>query len=662
MTTVNTTPRFNQDKLDALLRMAEVAGAKLGMAPCSEDVYVEKYRQQGEHTTVDTFLRVAQGLANAQEEFDLFLEAFILLGFIPGGRIICAAGTKIQSTLLNCFVQGIGDSMIGKLPPEKGHSSIMDSLTGAAETMRRGGGVGYNFSRIRPAGALVKGTQSFSSGPVSYMKIFDALCMTVQSAGQRRGAQMGVLNVSHPDIEAFILAKRTAGVLTNFNVSVGVSDAFMETVEKDGFWELVHEAEPFAVGEGQYQRADGLWVYKTVKARDLWNLIMSSTYDYAEPGVLFMDRINNENNLKYCEVIEATNPCGEQPLPAYGACCLGSVNLTVHVRNPFTKDAYFDFESFKKGVQIGVRVLDNVLDKSLWPLPEQGQSAADKRRQGLGFIGLGDALIMLNLRYDKEEGREMARQISECLRDTAYMASVELAKERGPFPLFDAVKYLDEGGNFTKRLPEPIREAIRTHGIRNSHLVSIAPTGTISLAFADNASNGIEPAFSWTYNRSKRMADGSQRNYTVEDHAYRVYREMGGDVAMLPEAFVSAQSMSASSHEEMVAVVAPYIDSAISKTVNVPADYPFEEFRKLYYKAWKDGLKGITTYRPSPTRGAVLSVIEPVKEETPKKEAEVDHHQHTSGEICPECGEHSLHKRDGCTKCDACGYIGSCSI
>jgi len=571
----------------------------------SLDVLAEKYAKGDERTIADIHTRVARALA--VEEADparseaLFRQA-LADGFVPAGRIMSAAGTDIQATLINCFVQPVGDSVSDD---KDGKPSIYKALAQAAETMRRGGGVGYDFSRIRPAGAHVGGTHSRASGPLSFMRVFDASCETVESAGSRRGAQMGVLRADHPDIEAFIHAK-DQGAFKNFNLSVGVSAAFMQAVENDAQIDLVHKARPGddQLAAGAHQRADGEWVYRSVRARDLWDQIMQSTYDHAEPGILFLDTANADNNLYYCETFEATNPCAEEFLPDYGCCCLGSINLTRFVRDPFTPQVRFDAEGFQAVTRVAVRMLDNVLDVTYWPLVEQHNEAQNKRRIGLGFLGLGDACVMLGLRYDSDDARRFAADMARTLRDAAYAASVDLAKEKGAFPLFDAKKYLDSG--FAKRLPEALRADIAAHGIRNSHLLAVAPTGTISLAFADNASNGIEPAFSWVYTRKKRMADNTTREYEVADHAWRLYRSMGRDMSALPPAFVTALEMSAADHMKMLQVVQPFIDTSISKTVNVPADYPYDDFKDLYLQAWKAGLKGLATYRPNAVLGAVL--------------------------------------------------------
>jgi len=960
----------------------------MSIQPISTDVLIEKYAKDGESEPDQIFQRVARGLAVVEDEAirahveKLFLEN-LRNGAIGAGRIMSAAGTDIQATLINCFVQPVGDCIQGV--DADGFPGIYEALKQAAETMRRGGGVGYDFSRIRPKGAEVKGTASIASGPCSYINVFDQSCSTVESAGARRGAQMGVLRIDHPDIFEFITAKRVPGRWNNFNVSVGVSSAFMSAVEDNLSWELIHKARPAKglIADGAYQRPDGLWVYRKVDAREIWEAVMKSAYDFAEPGILFLDNINRDNNLNYCESITATNPCvtadtrlatqfglvrigdlfvsgedlevtvdnhalglsdpgtqvrkatpafltshsaevfevitaagyaikatswhdfyttrgkiklgdlvvgdslyiqsgkgqfgksgskelgflmglitggghftsrgkgvqaavvslwgedqslaeylckiihsliggqssnqreyrvspvpvpdrdmvfirstilarilgiynfngetklsvpnvvwtgteacvkaylqglfqadgtvnvsensnscsirlnsscetllseiqillsnfgiysslhlrresgfrdlpdgqgdskvyfcrdnfelvldgesreqfmseigfahpkksdkyhawvkgkaliktqsfqskiisiesvglepvfdvtqqdnntvifnglvtgqcGEQPLPPYGCCDLGPVILPRFVRNPFgfTGEPQFDFEAFASVVKIQVRMLDNVLDATYWPLPEQAEEARVKRRIGVGFTGLGDALVMLKLPYNEEGARIVAAKIARVMRDAAYEASIELAKEKGAFPALDVEKYLG-GDSFVSRLDDKLKKDIRQFGIRNSHLLSIAPTGTVSLAFADNASNGIEPAFSWVYRRKKREADGSTTEYAVEDHAWRLYRELGGNIEKLPAYFVSALEMSATDHIAMMEAVQPFIDTAISKTVNVPVDYLYEDFKSLYTQAWRANLKGLATYRPNSILGSVLEL------------------------------------------------------
>lgn len=602
--------------------------------PLSQYVFGEKYAFAGETTHLQVFQRVARALAADREQEARFLQAQ-LDGLIAGGRINGAAGTDRVTTMINCFVQPIADTMTGNVD---GLPGIMDALAQAAETMRRGGGVGYDFSRLRPMGAKVKGTDSQASGPVSYMRVFDRACDTVESAGARRGAQMAVLRVDHPDIEKFIDAKKTPdfmsmgldsseseqlmrlmrtksdfgwamrkafATLSNFNISVGVTDAFMNAVVNDETFDLVHAAEP--AFEAQTIECDGQtkYVYRTVRARELWQRILRNAYETGDPGILYLDTINDANNLWYCERIEACNPCGEQMLPSYGCCDLGSPNLTRFVLDPFSPNARFDYEAFGRVVATGVELLDRVLDVTKWPLPQQAAEAAAKRRIGLGFFGLADAMVMLGLRYGSPESVQFAADVARTERDAAYRASVELAKKLGAFPMFDADQYL-KPGTFASTLPQGIQDDIRKFGIRNSHLLSIAPTGTIALAFGDNASSGIEPIFALESIRNVRTGNGEERQqWQADDYALRVLKMLHGENATSP-ALVTAQDLTAQDHLAIVAAVAPYIDSAISKTINVPADFQFADFENVYMDAWKLGLKGCTVYKANEMIGSVL--------------------------------------------------------
>ena len=462
----------------------------------------------------------------------------------------------------------------------------------AALTLQQGGGIGYDFSTLRPKGALVAGVGADASGPVSFMDVWDSMCRTIMSAGSRRGAMMATLRVDHPDIEDFITAKRTPGRLSNFNLSVLVSDAFMHAVRCDLDWPLTFSGK----------------TYRTVRARALWDTIMRSTYDYAEPGVIFIDRINQQNNLGYCETIAATNPCGEQPLPPYGACLLGSINLAKLVRRPFGDDAALDMAELEQLVKSAVRMMDNAIDVSRFPLEAQAREARAKRRIGLGVTGLADALILCRVRYGSPESLAFIRHWLEAISHAAYRASVELAKQKGPFPLYDMNPYLARP--HIQALPPDIYNAIAAHGIRNALLTSIAPTGTISL-FADNVSSGIEPVFAFNYKRKILQPDGSRREEVVSDYAVRLFQAKFGVDAALPDYFVNAQTIVPSDHLALQAAAQPFIDSAISKTINVPAAISFEGFSHVYLEAYESGCKGCTTYRPNSVTGSVLSVEEP---------------------------------------------------
>jgi ribonucleoside-diphosphate reductase alpha chain len=566
------------------------------VAPVSQQIWDMKYRlktldgESLDKTIDDTWRRVAREFARAEADPAIWEERFFQamrdFKFLPAGRILSGAGSGRRVTLFNCFVMGdIQDDMAG----------IFEHLKQAALTMQQGGGIGYDFSTLRPKGAPVKGVGADASGPLSFMDVWDAMCRTIMSAGSRRGAMMAVMRCDHPDIEAFIEAKREPGRLRMFNLSVLVTDAFMQAVKEDAPWELSFHGV----------------AYKSLKARELWDTIMRATYAYAEPGVVFIDRINRRNNLWYCETIHGTNPCGEQPLPPYGTCLLGSINLASLVQDPFAPEAGIDRERLAELTAMAVRMMDNVIEVSRYPLPEHEQEARAKRRIGLGVTGLADALILCRARYGGREAVQLTEDWLRTIRRAAYLASADLAREKGAFPLFDREKYL--AGETVAALDDDVRAAIATHGIRNALLTSVAPTGTISL-FADNVSSGLEPVFSFRYVRHVLMPDGTRREEEVSDHAYRLFRRLKGDITPLPEYFVDAQSLSPHDHLVMQAAVQTYIDSSISKTINCPEGISFEEFKDIYLKAFELGCKGCTTYRPNEITGAVLEVKEKGKE------------------------------------------------
>jgi len=562
------------------------------MQEISHQIWDMKYRFKAADGTPldrelgDSWARVAASLAMAEtpakqmETAASFARALTGHKFLPAGRILAGAGTGRSVTLFNCFVMGtIPDSMDG----------IFSALREAALTLQQGGGIGYDFSTLRPRGAPVAGVGADASGPVSFMEVWDAMCRTIMSAGSRRGAMMATLACDHPDIETFIEAKRASGRLSNFNLSVLVSDAFMTAVAEDADWTL------------QFQGK----ACRTLKARMLWDQIMRSTYEYAEPGVIFIDRINEQNNLSYCETIAATNPCGEQPLPPYGACLLGSINLAQLVKNPFAEDAQLDLEALSSLTATAVRMLDNAIDVSRFPLDAQRQEANAKRRIGLGVTGLADALIFCRTRYGTAESVSLIQSWLSALSHAAYRASIELAREKGPFPLFDANEYLARP--HIAALPEDIREGIREHGIRNALLTSIAPTGTISL-LADNVSSGIEPVFAFAHVRHVLQPDGTRREESVENHALRRWRALKGVAEPPADVFVDAQTLTPNDHLAMQAAAQDYVDSSISKTINLPKDIAFEAFKHVYEEAYAQGCKGCTTYRPNEVTGSVLEV------------------------------------------------------
>ena len=581
----------------------------------SEMIWDTRYRHRVDGVVRDLSLedswqRVAHALA-AVEPRDRsawgqrFFELLDDFRFLPGGRILAGAGTGFDVTLFNCFAMGtIEDSMEG----------IFDALKEGALTMQQGGGVGYDFSTLRPSGAPAWRVGSVASGPVSFMRIWDRVCETLLSTGVRRGAMMATLRCDHPDIEEFITAKRQSGELSNFNLSVLVSDAFMQAVEEGAVWPLVFPVEGMGGSEHRAGRrlierewpghdgAVACLVARELPARDLWERIMRATYEGAEPGVLFIDRINQENNLGHRECISTTNPCGEIPLPPYGACNLGSFNLSRFVLEPFGDRARVDFDSLRAAAATAVRLLDNVIDLSRMPLPRQAEQAKGSRRIGLGITGLADALIMLGLNYAGEPARRLAAQVMQTVCHAAYRSSVALAGEKGSYPFFERDECLQRP--FIQRLPDDIRDGIAEQGLRNSHLTAIAPTGTISL-LANNVSSGIEPVFDFAYRRRLRGSDGVFSWYEQQDYALRRWRKVFGD-RPLPDHFVAAHDLTPQQHLAMQAVLQPFVDNAVSKTINVPEDYAFSDFRDIYTQAYRLGLKGCTTFRPNPVTGSVL--------------------------------------------------------
>ena len=570
--------------------------------PISQQIWDMKYRlkdQNGaflEHTVEDTWRRIAVALskaeANPKKWESIFYDSLTDFKFLPAGRIIAGSGTARNVTLFNCFVMGvIPDSMSG----------IFDMLKEAALTMQQGGGIGYDFSTIRPKGSIVKGIAADASGPVSFMDVWDSMCRTIMSAGSRRGAMMATMRCDHPDIEEFIAAKSDSKKLRMFNLSVLVSDAFMEALKKGEDWRLTFNDK----------------IYKVIKAADLWDKIMRATYNYAEPGVIFIDRINEANNLRYCETITATNPCGEQPLPPYGACLLGSINLARLVEYPFGENAHLDVSQLENLVATAVRMMDNVIEVSQFPLEVQKLEALNKRRIGLGVTGLADALLMVGLRYGSDEAVEKTEEWMKLIARASYKASINLAKEKGAFSLFDPEKLIASGN--MKQMDDDIKQAVRKFGLRNALLTSIAPTGTISL-YAGNVSSGIEPVFAYSYTRKVLQNDGSHIEEEVVDYAVQMWRDKFGD-AQLPDYFVSAQNLTPSDHVKMQAAAQKWVDSSISKTINCPEDISFDDFKEVYMQAYDTGCKGCTTYRPNEVTGSVLSVA---SEEKPKSEKEID--------------------------------------
>lgn len=587
-------------------------------------VWNDKYRFKEEGDIDTTLIRTVEGVYKNDPSNEALMKAkaaVLARDFCPAGRIIAGAGTDRKVTLVNCYVNAtIEDSM--RTDNTDKSLGIMEAQNVAAFSLQMGGGIGSDFSTIRPDGSLVKRTGSVSSGVLPFMFMWNSMSKTIRSSGSRRGAMMGTLRCDHPDIEAFIDAKHEEGVLTQFNVSVLVTDNFMDAVREDRMWDLGFRI-PRADGDhvDEYLRNDEpLYVYKRLPARELWNKIIKSTYEYAEPGVIFIDRINKMNNLHYCETISCTNPCGEQTLPPYGACVLGHINLANMVKNAFTEESDIDFDRLERAVEVGVRLLDNVIVETLYPVPEMREEAENKRRIGLGVMGLANMLQMMELRYGSDKAVNVTKVIMEYIRNVAYMASVKLAKERGPFPLYDRDAF--HVGKFIQDLPDSIKEDIFNHGIRNGVLLTIAPTGTTSLLYG-NVSGGVEPTFAWSYERKVIRDSGETETFDVEDYGYKLFKnqwkttpdswiEHRNDVDAMPDYMVTAQDLDVMDHLKIQAACQEFVDASISKTINCPTDMTLLDFKEVYTQAYEMGCKGCTTYRPNPEmekiRGSVISV------------------------------------------------------
>lgn len=604
--------------------LAQMDKSHVNMGICTgilaTDVWRDKYRWADEADYSATAARVVSGVyAHDNEEHAQQAYEAIASGlWLPAGRILAGAGTPKRVTLMNCYVNSkMEDAM----------ESILDGVSYAALTMQQGGGMGTDFTPIRPEGAILRRTHTKASGPLPFMDMWHSMCDTIRSAGDRRGAMMGTLGDTHPDIPKFIVAKQVAGKLTNFNISILVSDALMDAVKEDEDWFLHFHVPPFErsndLEQYDFEDDDGVkqYVYSKWKARDLWALITKNTYEWSEPGVIFIDRINELNNLWYCEEIRCTNPCGEQPLPPHGTCNLGALNLSRFVKNPFTIRAEFDWELLKKVTAIGVRFLDNVIEVTNYPLKEQMQEEYSKRRLGLGFTGLADAMAQLGIRYGSLRSADFAENVQWHICNAAYRASIELAKERKPFPLFKAEEYLAPQTFAGKMLPKDIQDEIREHGIRNGLLLTVAPTGTTSLV-VDNPASGVEPIFLHQMQRKVRQGDGSWKPYTEWAYSAKLYKSIHGDNAELPSYMVTAMDLTIEEHILIQGRIQRWVDASVSKTINVAEDCSYEDFVRVYELAYTSGCKGCTTYRPSAVRGSILSAVQNESDKPPQQRSQ----------------------------------------